>query len=355
MRISDAKSKQNYRQNVITFYFRGGIGNQLFQYAMYMELTRKFPNHEFKADLSANESEEYKEIPMYSYSLKNVFNIELPTISPQECRVEKKTLQEISCTKKRIKKIILALNNIAFINKIIINAYNFYSKIYYAYKKIFCNVIIELNYAYNKNVFLLDNNKNYSFMGIWMNEKYGRNINEELKRLLVSGLNPVLNNDDKLLLDEINNSVSICLHIRCYKIIDHNVSEIIDLDTLDVCNFPYYKRAIEIMDERLKERNISGHRYFIFSPVPEICKAEFSFIDNATFISHDDCKIDMLLMSKCKHAIIANSTFSYWAINMTDTKDKIVVSPKYLIISPFKKTEFYVPDRWIKVDNSVYK
>ncbi len=47
--------------------------------------------------------------------------------------------------------------------------------------------------------------------------------------------------------------------------------------------------------------------------------------------SEADSWIDMYLMSLCRHNIIANSTFSWWAARLNPRPEKIVISPELWI------------------------
>jgi hypothetical protein len=51
--------------------------------------------------------------------------------------------------------------------------------------------------------------------------------------------------------------------------------------------------------------------------------------------------VDMQLMSKCKHNIVANSSFSYWGAWLNDNPEKIVIRP-----AKYYKTRVEALDRW---------
>ena len=58
---------------------------------------------------------------------------------------------------------------------------------------------------------------------------------------------------------------------------------------------------------------------------------------------------DLHLMSLCKHQIIANSSFSWWAAWLNNNKNKIVISPSYWFANPEINTNDLIPDNWIRI------
>ena len=82
--------------------------------------------------------------------------------------------------------------------------------------------------------------------------------------------------------------------------------------------YEYYENAIDYF---------SGHNFMIFSDDIEWCKNTFDFSPDSKFIEGEEDYVDLYIMSMCKHNIIANSTFSWWAAYLNKNNSKIVVYP----------------------------
>lgn len=114
----------------------------------------------------------------------------------------------------------------------------------------------------------------------------------------------------------------------------------------------YYNAAIN----HISERTINT-KFFVFSDEPDWCRTEFP---NFTVIDHNKPgdhiapgqeHEDLYLMSLCRHAVIANSSFSWWGAWLGDTQqDRIVIAPdRWFVVN--METKDIIPDRWIKFAN----
>jgi len=111
----------------------------------------------------------------------------------------------------------------------------------------------------------------------------------------------------------------------------------------------YYARAISYMKSQ-----ITNPLFVIFSDDMEWCRQEFKE-EGFLFFGETAWQADYLqlhLMSKCTHQIIANSTFSWWAAWLNSRKEKIVLRP----LTPFQEKtllyEAHYPEEWIAINNN---
>lgn len=87
----------------------------------------------------------------------------------------------------------------------------------------------------------------------------------------------------------------------------------------------YYDRAIQRINEL-----IPNPVFYVFSDDLGWCIDHFE--DIKIFVSKGELA-DFWLMSKCKHNIIANSSYSFWSAYLNENPDKVVIYPKNWICS----------------------
>jgi hypothetical protein len=131
-----------------------------------------------------------------------------------------------------------------------------------------------------------------------------------------------LSDNSKLLLNKITNSNSVSIHLRRGDYLNAS-------NFFNQLDFNYYIKAIEILNSTSKN-NI----FYVFSDDIEWVKLNFKMNVEFNFVElnvDDKIKLDMeefFLMKSCRHQIIANSSFSWWAAYLNDNKEKKVVYPK---------------------------
>lgn len=144
------------------------------------------------------------------------------------------------------------------------------------------------------------------------------------------------------LAERLQSSNSVAVHVRRG---DYLRSEL-----HQVCTLAYYRRAAIYLRERLADL-----RFFVFSDDPVWCRAHFpsdQFECVELTVSRKQPTVDMYLMSICRHQIIANSTFSWWAAWLNNQPGQIVVTPdRWFNCEPLNADamRFTVPERWARI------
>lgn len=93
----------------------------------------------------------------------------------------------------------------------------------------------------------------------------------------------------------------------------------------------YYKRAVA----RVRER-VDSPRFFVFSDDPDWCRTNLQLDETATCVVHNPGAAawqDLVLMSRCRHHVIANSSFSWWGAWLADQRwadtQRLVAAPAH--------------------------
>ena len=176
------------------------------------------------------------------------------------------------------------------------------------------------------------------YEGWWQAWKYFDSIQDEL-RADFTFKNPILP-ESMDLLNEINSSNSICLNVRR--------TDFVGNDTLDAIDINYFKKAVDWITS-----HVTNPYFFIFSDDIDWCKAHIQLSHSHQFVEHHHKGVKfsnyLQLMTRCKHFIIPNSSFAWWSAWLGSHPEKIVVAPISWFNDPEIKTDDLIPAEWIRV------
>ena len=173
------------------------------------------------------------------------------------------------------------------------------------------------NYGFDEH--LLNLHGNYYIKGFFQSEKYFKDIASIISQELE--VKKELININQEIIDEIKSKNSVSIHIRRG---DH-AKNLTSMDAHSLCSKDYFKKSIKYMKE-----NVGANcKFYLFTDDKEWVKNEMTMDENCELISGNSTIEDFYLMSLCKHNIISNSTYSWWAAWLNMNPEKIVVMPKY--------------------------
>lgn len=293
---------------MIIVKIKGGLGNQLFQYA-FAKLLEKVSDDFVKLDFS-------------SYNFLNNDSIRKPRILSFKISLNAATNEEISsiCIKKHTG------NPLSFTYRIGIFLESIFNRKYY----------LEKNREYIDPVSLI-RKKSY-FDGYWQSKRYVY----EVRKVLLDELVPKNQLSEKTLRWQttIRSSEAVFVGVRKG---DYSSEK----KHYGVIPLSYYDKAMSVIEE-----SVGCPVFYVFSNDIEWCKKNlirknreivFREIKDQT----DDFE-ELILMSSCKHAIIANSTFHWWGAFLIENKSKIVCCPSKWFFDG-KKIDI-LEDNWIKIE-----
>lgn len=279
----------------------GGLGNQMFQYALYKKLLQI--NKDVKVDIHY-----FNNVAMHNgYELNKVFDLN-PSIATNN---EIKRLGDTErCISSKIRR-----------------------KMGFKKKSHFTPSSDQVA-TFIPEIFVIDE---MYLDGYWQSEKYFKDVDTIIRKDFT--FRNDLRGRNAIICQEILHNEAVSLHVRRGDYLKIPLYQ-------NICTRDYYVNAINYISDRIKKP-----KFYIFSDDIEWCESNLD-IKDATFVNWNkgsDSYIDMQLMSNCKYNIIANSSFSWWAAWLNNYKNKIVISPKKWFSDPNINQDDIIPETWIKI------
>ena len=274
---------------MIIIQMAGGLGNQMFQYALYKQLTG------MRKTVKMDDEEGFREDAQRNPALA-AFGIAYERASRQE--IEEMTDSSMAFT-ARVRRKLFGRQRRAY---------------------------FEENKCFQPKIFDWDD---IYLEGYWQSEKYFRDVGNLLKKEF--SLESVRRNRDngyglseeaERYLNRIEQGESVSIHVRRG---DYLLPQNQDLFG-NICTDMYYENAVKKMMESRPDCT-----FYLFTNdnqwAAERLRERKDFPIVLVELPGNRDYETLMLMSRCRHNILANSSFSWWASYLNDNPDKQVIAP----------------------------
>ncbi|HEY8267835.1 MAG TPA: alpha-1,2-fucosyltransferase [Xanthobacteraceae bacterium] len=294
--MNDTPRKLSGVLPMVLVTLRGGLGNQMFQYAIGRSIAEKHGRRLVLDDLALEV--EHLGRTKRSYAL-GVFDIDAELTSQVQ-------LEQVQLEKAATQALLMQ----------------------------------ELR-GFHQEVLNAHPEAQLQLQGFWQNEKYFADIAPLLRGQFrmkpgpwdASPWRPAIETD----------SSAVCVHVRRQDYLKEAGA------ALGFIGRDYYERATTAI-----ARAVPDCHFFFFSDDIPWCKENLSLGFPSSFVAHSDQRgdftyTDFRLMTLCRHFIVANSSFSWWAAWLGSDPRKIVIAPKIWFRElPFASADI-VPAAWLRM------
>ncbi len=305
-----------------------GLGNQMFQYAAgrSLALQKQVP---YKVNVSS-----YNGYSLRRFELENFFTLQVDKASPQEMQQftlnnpvkqvwnkifpgDKMRAFSLPYEERFIKRKALQLGELlqsAHPNKVYIEP------------------------AYHFNPGLCKVPANVLLAGYFMSWRYFQQYESVIRQDFTVRPELVAHLHD--IAGQMCNHNSISLHIRRGDFADKK-----NLELHGIIPLSFYEKAVEHIIQKTGEAHV-----YIFSDDIAWVQNNWQGNNATTYVSDQithNAAEDFYLLTQCRHNVIANSTFSWWAAYLNNYPDKIVVAPrKWYKVAVYNSKDVY-PPAWV--------
>jgi len=298
LKISLLKYKSN---NMIITHIKGGLGNQMFQYACGYVLAQK-TNQSHVLDITqynTDKNETKRDFELHEFNISS-------RIAEQE------DLYRVRGKKDSLLNLVNTLNSFLLNRKYID---------FPIQKYLGCEDIYLDGYFQSERFF-------FKYRKDLLSEF---SLKEELKTIEYKKIEKKIQKD--------KNSVSI--HIRRGDYITNQSAN----KYHGTLNLDYYKNGINKI--KVENKNV-----YVFSDEIDWVKENFKFLPKSSFfISQYNLSSgqEIMLMSLCKNNIVANSSFSWWGAWLNKQEGKKVIAPRRWTLGDARVNNDIIPETWIKL------
>lgn len=299
---------------MITVRLSGGLGNQMFEYAAAKALALK-KNTKVRLDLTTLNHR----LPGRGYVFRT-YDLDLLNVN-----AEMTSLTEFS---RYAKNSAYVFSRIGAKIRSKVNPKSIFKEKEY--------------YLFDENIFSLPDDAYLD--GFWQSRRYFEHCEDAIREEF-SFRHP-LSEKGKGLADKILHCQSVCINVRR----GDYVSMKSNADFFGVLPLEYFQQGIELVKQK-----VSDPHFFIFTDDLRWCKENFNLPENTFFVTQEysgERYIEKFhLMTLCRHFIIPNSTFGWWAAWLSDNPGKIVIAPKQWITDPKlnANTKDLISEGWIRI------
>jgi hypothetical protein len=287
-------------EETIIVRIQGGLGNQLFQYASGAAVAAR-ARLQLKVDVQWYKAHTDRQF------LLDKFNTDIDIANEKEVQMAKgahdlfidKALRKIKLRKE---------------------------KFFFEKEFVFDPTVLKINHAaYLK--------------GYWQHFQYFEEFSDEIKRQFQL---KQLTDIARTVQMKIDNSNSIGIHLRRGDYITNSAFNKFH----GVLDEHYYRTAIEVLMRKVPDASL-----YVFSDDINFAQQFFHSYKKVEVVTGNKDEEDLILLSSCKHQIIANSTFSWWSAWLNKNPDKVVIAPQKWFADPTRnaQTKSIIPHSWLRI------
>lgn len=198
--------------------------------------------------------------------------------------------------------------------------------------------VSEQGHGFNPSV--MDCGRAAYLAGYWQTERYFERYAEHIRADLQ--LKEPLSVRRQEIIARIGQEEAVSIHVRRGDYVTNPNASAYH----GTCSAEWYDAAISEMRKRTRSA-----RFFVFSDDPAWVRDHLNTPADTVFIDpqDDDREYeDLHLMSKCRHHIVANSSFSWWGAWLNASPEKIVIAPKQWFLAEPDPGD-RIPASWIRL------